>query len=229
MISRVQRLFLPAIILGLVALAAFGVRQVIVGQEDPTSPILPGEALRIRATIETRSRQEVSDFVAEAGDPCSLPLLEGLISLSAAYGDLDSLVRNVDLIVVGRPSNNAVEAPPPAATGARVLTTLELDETIMGTVSTNSISIDSGQRVGLEGSRLARIGIGDPDFCKPGQVLLLLKAPAAPGAYTYASQGWVRIEGASLVPAPFTGAFDGYATADALLDAVRIIAQRQSE
>ncbi|MCH8993471.1 MAG: hypothetical protein IH959_00685 [Chloroflexi bacterium] len=97
----------------------------------------------------------------------------------------------------------------------------------MGTTPDEVLTIDSGQRVSLEGSELARSSIADPDLCNPGQVLLFLKRTALPGIYTYAPQGWVRIEGDLIEPAPFSKAFQDYAGAQALLAGIRRIAEEQ--
>ena len=97
----------------------------------------------------------------------------------------------------------------------------------MGTTPDEVLTIDSGQRVSLEGSELARSSFADPDLCRPGQVLFFLKWTALPSIYTYAPQGWVRIEGDLIEPAPSSRAFQDYAGAQALLADIRRIAEEQ--
>lgn len=226
--SRLHRLVFPTLILTLVALAAFGIRQVIVGQEDQTRPILPEEAAAIRAAAEVRSHQAVADFVATGQDPCSLPRLESSTDVDTPYQDLPSLVNDADVIVMGRPSANIAQEPAAADTASAMLTTLEVDEGIAGHASAGSITLYSGQSVVGSPDGVARSGLtGGPDFCTPGQVLLFLKATEDPNVYSYALQGWARIEGQNVQAFTIENVFADYRTPEALLAAVRLAADEQ--
>ena len=216
MLTGLRPLLFPGLIAALVVLAAFGVRQVIVGQEAPGQPPFPltteearrlfeGDlqseeeardlAGRVRDWNQERSRASVEEFAATGQDPCSLPFGELVAEPHLPYADIAALANDVDLIAVGRPSANSVRVPDPNAGGAPILTTLELAQTLKGNAGSQAITVESGQYVALDAGQLTRLAVHDADLCTPGDVLLFLKGPTTAGAYSYPLQGWVRFDG----------------------------------
>ena len=153
--ARFRPLALSALILGLVALAALGVRQVIVGQEadDPPSDerqvAPPGELDRLHDGM-VKQAETVRQFLEEGGDVCSLPGGDGPLA-AIIYPDLPTLINDVQLIVTGRPLAPVVEVMP--TWGARVLTIVEIDEVLSGQAPGPTVKVESAERVQGEPSR----------------------------------------------------------------------------
>lgn len=249
--SRARRLLFPALILSLVVLAAFGVRQVIVGQEvtEPPFPLTAEEAQRVsQGQFESdeqgadllgrvfrwndeRSQVAIQQFIDSGGDPCSLPLGELAGDRFLVYPDVQALINDASVIVTGQLVGTFLEAPAPDGFlgASRIVTTVQVDEVLRGASPGPAFSLTSVQGVLLEGTALIRYAASELDSCtaSPGPVLLFLESTAEPGVYSVGYQGWAHIEGDAVEAAQHNEVFQGYTSAQTLLDDVRQIAQQQ--
>ena len=221
--ARLRSLLFPALILGLLALAAFGVRQVIVGRAEPGPPSaeLAQQAL---ATAGATSEDAIEEFVQSGGDPCSLPLgrlTVDTFSFLTDPEDLDTLIDTSDLIVLGTPLGNALE--PPTGNGrARILTTVLVDETLVGAISEPQITLDSGQSILRGLNELKRVDSTEAGLCtNSSQVVLFLNSTETENVFAVGRQGWARTNNDAVESAPGNDIFAGYSTPTALLSYLR--------
>lgn len=142
-----------------------------------------------------------------------------------------SLVNDVDLVVVGRPTQLTVKTPQPWASAGPILATLKVDETLAGVAPGEEITVVSGQRVVEGGPGLLRIGIADDGLCTAERMVLFLRrTPSSEQLYNYPTQGWVRLRGET-IGASYgigeVGLFGDYESAAAVIEDVQRIAQQQ--
>ena len=249
--TRARSLLFPALIVGLVALAAFGVRQVIVGQEatDPPFPLTAEEAQRVSQSQfesdeqgadllgrvmswnDERSQLAIQQFIDSGGDVCSLPLAELLGDLWLMYPDVRALINDANVIVTGQLVGTFLEAPAPDGFlgASRIVTTVQVDEVLRGASPGPAFSLASVQAVLLEGTALMRVASSGLDSCtaSPGPVLLFLESTAEPGVFSVGYQGWAHLEGGAVEAAQYNEIFQSYASAQDLVASVRQIAQEQ--
>ena len=228
--ARFRPLALSALILGLVALAALGVRQVIVEQEgdqpETDRQVAPPGEGQLGAGAETQ-REMIRQFIEEGGDVCSLPVGDGPHGL-APHPDLPTLINDIQLIVTGEPASRVVEQP--VGLASRVLTVVEIDEVLSGETPGPTVKVESSERLTAPGpGRLGRLTVSDFDGCASGRVLLFLNPTERPGEFLLNRQGWARIEGGTVEVAPRNELLQDYAGAEELLAAVRQIAQEQAD
>ena len=228
--ARLQPLVAITVVLGLVALAAFGVWQVIGGsgeaQQQP-NPDSVEELQRLDEARNARDREAIQEFIDAGGDPCSLPTGEFQARYDLPYADLRALINDADLVVLGRPIGNFVDSPAPSSFGGSLLTILEVDDALNGAAPGPSITVAAVDAVmngvgGLE----HLVGI-ELDACASDRLLLFLNPTERPDEFSLPYQGWARVEGDAVEAGQLNHLFDDYDSAQALLDAVRQIAQEQ--
>ena len=221
---QARRFLFPTLILGSVALAAFGVWQVIgdSAQLDPQD--VPFDPDNVPSRDEEQ-RESVRQFIASGGDVCSIR--EGEFEFPGGrLPDLATLINSVDLIVLGRATENVLLPPNPGTIAGRVLTTVQVNEVLKGSSSEPSIALESGHRV-QGGPELVRLSATRFDVCDTGEALLFLAPSPRPGEFELAN--WARIEGGAVEGSP-NGPFEGAQTSQALLSQVRaIVDQQQAE
>ena len=227
---RSRRFVFPMLLLGLIALAAFGVWQVIGGlgeaQEEPALETKSFDPENVPSRDEEQ-REIVRQFIESGDDVCSLR--EGDFGHGAfRYPDLATLVNGVDLVVLGRAGETVLLPPDPDTIVGRVITTVQVDEVLKGSVPGPSITLESGHRVeGRPGPELSRGSSSKFDICDTGAVLLFLEPSRILAEHLLFS--WAPIEGEA-VEGSLTGPFEEFQTRQALLSQVRaIVAQQQAE
>ena len=226
--ARFRPLALSALVLSLVALAALGVRQVIVGQEGDQPELdrqsVPLDQGQLGDGAETQ-RERIRQFIEEGGDVCSLLLGDG--PHGTLYPDLPMLINDVQLIVTGQPVGRVVKEP--VGLAGRVLTIVEIDAVLSGEAPGPTVTVESSERLmGAGPGRLGRLTASDFDGCTSGRVLLFLNPTERPGEFVLGLQGWSRIEGGTVEVASRNELLQDYASAEELLAAVRQIAQEQA-
>lgn len=243
--TKVRQLLLPVLVLGLIALAAFGVRQAVVSQEGPLLPLPPDAPARtpmfpdafereivmpdptLEAAIEAsdeQGRQGIRDFIASGGDVCTLPPAEGPHGTS--FADLPTLINSVDLIVVARPATHVISPPQPRTIVGEVITTFAVEQTLHGNPPGSTLTVASAQVVA--GRELRLSVYSELDVCGSGPVLLLLTERQTPGEYGLSRYGWARIIGTAFEARDSNDLFDSFTTTQELLDGVLQIADDQA-
>lgn len=243
MMSSASRFLFPALILGLVALAAFGIRQVIVGSGDAQAPPLEPQSFEAPPPPLPETREErrrvldlwsegvrdmIQQFVDSGADPCSLPPLEFHVEPFAPYEDLPALVNDTELIVLGRPVGHSVQPPQPATDAGQILVTLAVDEVLAGADPGATITVDLFDGVMINEDSPVRAVGGDVDGCAQGQLLLLLVPTSSPDVFRIRFQSWARIGGGEIEHAEVNHLFDRYTDGQSLVAAVHQVVAEQA-
>jgi hypothetical protein len=234
MMTQPRRLFFPVVITVLLALAAIGVWQVYLtsgGAEPSSEPQSPTEAQAAQATPDEHNREVIAEFVNSGSDPCTLPMggIESGVDWALPYPDLESLLNDVDLLVVGRPTTNIVERAESHTVAGRMLTTVEVDQVLLGP-ETQAVTVDLIGRVMNSDTGLVHIANIDLDSCSPEQLLLFLNETAQSANYTIVGyQGWVKLESGEVEPGELNRLFDGQEDASELLQYVQQVLQQQAD
>ena len=228
---RSRRFVFPVVLLGLAALAAFGVWQVIGGSGDAQEGSAPETTSFDPENFppsDEEQRETIREFVASGNDPCSLTTLEpDADHWLRPNPNLASLINHVDLIVVGRPTGRKVESPKALSIAGRILITLDVEEVLLGTTAGDTISADLAGGVMNYYDGLVHVANLNLNSCLPDRLLLFLYRTRDPGVFSILYQGWARIEGDAVEAGGLNGLFDGYPNGDALVSAVRSTAQEQ--
>ncbi len=231
-LGHARRLIFPGLLVVLVALATFGIWQVYVGpgtaqEEQPPEPQSFEELQRLREPSWQRGREEIRAFVDSGGDPCSLPASDAQsVEWATPYDDLASLINDVDLIVIGRPLARAVEAPREETVAGRVLTTIGIEETLVGSSPSDTVVVDLVDRVRPGSEGLGRVRMDDLDPCSSERLLLFLDRSRDEGIFWILYQGWAGVERDLIRAGPSNNLFREYASAEDLFQAVRQTDQR---
>jgi hypothetical protein len=229
-----RRLFFPLVIIVLFGLAAVGVWQVYLtsgGAEPSSEPQSPTEAQAAQATPDEHNRQVIAEFVNSGSDPCTLPMggIDGDVDWALPYADLPSLINDVDLVVLGRPTTNTAEQAESHTLAGRMLTTIAVDQVLLGP-ETQTVTADLIGRVMNSDTGLVHIANIDLDSCSQDQLLLFLNETVQSGTYAIVGyQGWVKLESGEVEPGELNRLFDGQEDASELVHYVQEILQQQAD
>lgn len=228
--ARLQPLVATTVVLGLIALAAFGVWQVIGGsgeaQEGPALETTSFDPENVPSSEE--QRETIREFVASGNDPCSLPTVEpDADHWFRPNPNVASLINDVDLIVVGRPTGRKVESPKALSIAGRILITLDVEDVLLGTTAGDTIAAYLAGGVMNYYDGLVHVVNLNLNSCLPDRLLLFLYRTRDPDVFSILYQGWARIEGDSVEAGRLNGLYDGYSNSDALVSAVRSTADEQ--
>lgn len=224
-----SRLF-PAVIVGLVILAAVGVWQTLAGrgEAEPVFPDTPEERRAFLDETDQRARDLIQEFVDSNGDPCSLPATEFTALPVLWYRDVPALINDTDLIVLGQPVARTVQAPAPNTIVGDVLTSLDVMEVVKGGLSNTSLSASLGTGVGRGvGWSLARGLLFDLDPCSTLPMLLFLNQTKDEGVYSITYQSWLSIDQDTIQAGELNRLFDDYADSQTLIAAIKDIVLSQ--
>jgi hypothetical protein len=232
--SRGGRLLFPVTILALLALAAFGIHQVVSrggAEEPPGEPASAEEASQRHSKENARALEAIQRFADSGSDPCSLPsggIDTGAVEWDRPYLDLASLINDADLVVAGHPVGRTLGQPSEDTAGAPILVTVEIDGVLKGLAATSQVTADLAGRVSGGPEELHAIFNIDLDSCSDDQLLLFLNQTADAGVFQVVGyQGWVDIEGDAIRPGELNHLLDDRSSAQALLESVRQVAQDQ--
>jgi len=168
-------------------------------------------------------RASLQRFIEAGGDVCSLRWSDSA-EFPQHYATLGALMSAADAVITGHAVRHTVLPPDPGTIASRVLTTIQVDDVLVGEHFEKTFQLEYGHRVhGFTDSPLTRFSPG-LDLCVPGRVALFISHTQEQGVYTVPYDGWAQFDGQSVQTPKLSQLFREYSSSQALIDGVRDIA-----